>query len=156
MFIILARAKGASSQGSASRVGQRPASSSSIRGMRGVHQPREGGELRLRGAGQVQALTATACLALGLGGPTGYRRLRRCLLLFGRGVAIRPPHGRRSRRVRVCHIHGFSRAVGHTGGPSKTPYAAGVAAAFLDGFVLTPWEDGSEGLLCGGGRGRQC
>jgi hypothetical protein len=44
-------AEGEPSQGSASRMGQRPASSSSIRGRRGVHQPREGGELRLRGAG---------------------------------------------------------------------------------------------------------
>jgi hypothetical protein len=29
-------------------------------------------------------------------------------------------------------------------------YAAGVAATFLDGLVLTSWEDGSEDLLCGG------
>jgi hypothetical protein len=43
------------------------------------------------------------------------RRLRHCLLPFGRGVAVRPPHGRRSCRVRVCHIHGFSRAAGRTG-----------------------------------------
>jgi hypothetical protein len=26
----------------------------------------------------------------------------------GRGVAVHPPHGRRSRRAWVCHIHGFS------------------------------------------------
>jgi hypothetical protein len=84
------------------------------------------------------------------------RRLRRCLLPFGQGMAIRPPHGRRSRRTWVRHIHGFSRAVGRTGGPSKMSYAAGVAATFLDGLVLAPWEDGSEDLLCGGGRGRRC
>jgi hypothetical protein len=83
-------------------------------------------------------------------------RLRRCLLPFGRGVAVRPPHGRQSRRARVRHIHDFSRAAGRIGGPSKTPYAAGVVAAFLDGLVLTPWEDGGEDLLCGGGRGRRC
>jgi hypothetical protein len=83
-------------------------------------------------------------------------RLRCCLLPFSRGVAVCPLHGRRSCRVRVRHIHSFSRAAGRTGGPSKTSYAAGVAATFLDGFVLTPWEDGSEGLLCGGGRGRRC
>jgi hypothetical protein len=40
--------------------------------------------------------------------------------------------------MRVRHIHGFSRAGGRTGGLYKTPYAAGVVAAFLDGLVLTP------------------
>jgi hypothetical protein len=81
MFIILAGAEGASSRGSASRVGQRPASSSNIQGRRGVHQPREGGELRLRGAGQVQALTAAACLALGLGGPVAASDTASCRLV---------------------------------------------------------------------------
>jgi hypothetical protein len=81
MFIILAGAEGASSRGSASRVGQRPASSSSIRGRRGVHQPRKGGELQLRGAGQVQALTAAACLALGLGGPAAASDTASCRLV---------------------------------------------------------------------------
>jgi hypothetical protein len=66
------------------------------------------------------------------------RRLRRCLLPFGWGVAARPPHGRRSRRAQVRHIHDFSRAGGRTGGPYKTSYAARAAAAFLDGLVLTP------------------
>jgi hypothetical protein len=84
------------------------------------------------------------------------RHLRRCLLPFGWGVAVHPPHGRRSCRAWVRHIHGFSRAAGRTGGPSKTSYAAGEAAVFLDGLVLTPWEDGSEDLLCGGGHGRRC
>jgi hypothetical protein len=84
------------------------------------------------------------------------RRLRRCLLPFGRGVTVRPPYERRSRHARVRHIHGFSCATGRTGGLSKTSYAAGVAAAFLDGLVLTPWEDRSEDLLCGGGCGRRC
>jgi hypothetical protein len=81
MFIILARAEGISSRGSASRMGQRPASSSSIRGRRGIHQPHEGGELRLRGAGQVQALTAVACLALGLGGPVAASDAASCRLV---------------------------------------------------------------------------
>jgi hypothetical protein len=117
------RAEGEPSRGSASRMGQWPISSSSIRGRRGVHQPREGGELRLRGAGQVQALTAAACPALWPGWLR--RRLRRCLLPFGRGVAVRPPHGRRSRRAQVGNVHGPSRAAGRTGGSYKTSYAAG-------------------------------
>jgi hypothetical protein len=40
--------------------------------------------------------------------------------------------------ARVGHTHGFSRATGRTGGSYKTSYAAGAAAAFLDGLVLTP------------------
>jgi hypothetical protein len=43
------------------------------------------------------------------------RRLRRCLLPFGRGMAVRPPHGRWSRRARVRHTHSFPRAAGRTG-----------------------------------------
>jgi hypothetical protein len=43
------------------------------------------------------------------------RRLRRCLLPFGQGVAVRPPHGGRSHRARVRHTHGFSRAADRTG-----------------------------------------
>jgi hypothetical protein len=31
-----------------------------------------------------------------------------------RGVAVRPPHGRRSRRAQVCHIHGVPHAAGRT------------------------------------------
>jgi hypothetical protein len=59
-----------------------------------------------------------------------------------RGVAVRPPHGRWSCHVQVHHIHGVSRAAGRTvptpsGGSYKTSYAVGVAAAFLDGLVLT-------------------
>jgi hypothetical protein len=60
-----------------------------------------------------------------------------------RGAAVRPPHGRWSRRAQVCRIRGVSRAAGHTvptpfGGSYKTSYAVEVAAAFLDGLVLTP------------------
>jgi hypothetical protein len=65
-------------------------------------------------------------------------RLRRCLLPLGRSLAAHPPHGRWWRRARVGHIHGFSRAIGRTGRSYKTSYAAGAAAAFLDGLVLTP------------------
>jgi hypothetical protein len=66
-----------------------------------------------------------------------------------RGVAVCPPHGRRSRRAQVHHIRGVPCAAGHTaptlpGGSYKTSYAMEVAAAFLDGLVLTPV----------GGRGR--
>jgi hypothetical protein len=49
--------------------------------------------------------SAAVCLALWAGWL--WCRLRCYLLPFGRGVAVRPPHGRRSHRVRVRHIHGF-------------------------------------------------
>jgi hypothetical protein len=101
-------------------------------GEKGIHQPCGGGELRLCGVGRLQAPSAAACLAPRPGWL--WCRLRRCLLPLGRGVSVRPPHGRRSRRPQVGHIHGFSRAAGRTGGS----YAAATAVAFLDGLVLTP------------------
>jgi hypothetical protein len=83
-----------------------------------------------------KASSATACLA-----PRPrwlWCRLRRCLPPLGRGVAVRPPHGRWSRRAQVGHTHGFTRVAGRTGGSYKTSYAMGAAVAFLDGLVLTP------------------
>jgi hypothetical protein len=62
----------------------------------------------------------------------------RCSCRSGRGVAVHPPHGRRSRRVRVRHIHPFSCPPATLVGSYKTLYAAVVAAVFLDGLVLTP------------------
>jgi hypothetical protein len=105
-------------------------------GEKGVHQPCEGGKLRVRGTGRLQAPPAAACPVSRLGWLR--RRLRRCLLPFGWGVAVHPPHGRRSRRAQVCHIHSFSHATGRTGGSYKASCAAGAATAFLDGLVLTP------------------
>jgi hypothetical protein len=60
-----------------------------------------------------------------------------------REVASRSPHGRRSHCAQVRHIRGAPCAAGRTaptppGGSYKTPYAVGVAAAFLVGLVLTP------------------
>jgi hypothetical protein len=77
-------------------------------------------------------LPAAACLVPRLGWP------RRCLLPFGWGVAVGPPHGRRSRRAQVRRIHGFSCAAGRIEGSYKTSCAVGAATAFLDGLVLTP------------------
>jgi hypothetical protein len=66
-------------------------------GEKGVHQPRGGGELRVRGTGQLRVPPSAVCLVPQLGWPR--RHLRRCLLPSGRGVAARPPHGRRSCRA---------------------------------------------------------
>jgi hypothetical protein len=61
-----------------------------------------------------------------------------CHLLPDRGVAVRPPYGRRSHRTQVGHVHGPSRAVGHTGGSHNTSYAARAVFVFLDSLVLAP------------------
>jgi hypothetical protein len=78
-----------------------------------------------------------------------------------RGVAVRPPHGRRSRRAQVRHIRGVPRAVSRTvptpsGGSYKTLYAMEVAAAFLDGLVLTPVGGQERGPLRAHCDGRRC
>jgi hypothetical protein len=83
-----------------------------------------------------EAMLAAACLAPRPGWL--WCRLRRCLLPLGRGVAVHPPHGRRSRRAQVGHTHDLSRVAGCTGGSYKMSYAVGAEAAFLDGLVLTP------------------
>jgi hypothetical protein len=76
-----------------------------------------------------------------------------CHLLPSQGVAVRPPHGRRSRCAQVGHVHGLSCAAGHAGGSYKTSYAAGAASASLDGLVLTPVATtGARTSLCALGR----
>jgi hypothetical protein len=60
-----------------------------------------------------------------------------------RGMAIHLPHGRWLHHAQVCRICGVSLAAGRTvltpsGGSYKTSNAVEVAAAFLDGLVLTP------------------
>jgi hypothetical protein len=70
-----------------------------------------------------------------------------------RGVAARPPHGRRSRRAQFCRIRSVPCVAGRTT-PTlswelyKTSYAVGVVAAFLDGLVLTPVRGRERGPLC--------
>jgi hypothetical protein len=137
-------------------------------GEKGVRQPCGGGELRVCGTGRLQVPPAAACLVPRLGWPR--RRLRCCLLPFGWGVVVHPPHERRSRRAQVRHIHGFSCAGGCTKGMYKTSYAAGAASAFLDSLVLTPavrtGARTSSRMLgghhspvrhwCAGGRCRRC
>jgi hypothetical protein len=53
-----------------------------------------------------------------------------CHLLPGQGVAVRPPHGRRSHRAQVGHVHGPSHAAGRTGGSPNTSYAARAVFVF--------------------------
>jgi hypothetical protein len=72
-----------------------------------------------------------------------------CHMLPGRGVAVRPPHGRRSRRAQVGHVHGPSCTAGYTGGSYNTSYAAGAVSAFLDSLVLAPMaRTGVRTSLC--------
>jgi hypothetical protein len=128
MFIILAGVEGETELGSCLPPGLATRFFLQHSGEKGVHSPCGGGELRLRGASRLQAPSTVACLA-----PWPrwlWHRLRRCLLPLGRGVAVRPPHGRQSRRAQVRHIHGVSRAAGRTAltspcGLYKTSYAVG-------------------------------
>jgi hypothetical protein len=53
-----------------------------------------------------------------------------CHLLPGRGVAVSPPRGRRSRRAQADHVHGPSRAAGRTGGSPNTSYVARAVFVF--------------------------
>jgi hypothetical protein len=64
----------------------------------------------------------------------------------GRGVAVRPPHGRQSRRARVWHIHTFSYPPA-TLGVIQDVVRRGGGAAFLDGLVLTPVGGRERGPL---------
>jgi hypothetical protein len=76
-----------------------------------------------------------------------------CHLLPGRGVAVRPSHGRRSHRAQVGHVHDPSCAAGYTGGLYKTSYAAGAVSAFLDSLVLAlVARTGVRTSLCALGR----
>jgi len=113
----------------------RSASSSSIWGRRAFAGLVEEANSGYMGRPSV-APSAAACLAPRPG--LLWCRLRRCLLPLGRSVAARPPHGRRSRRAWVGHIHDFSRATSRTGRSYNTSYVVQVVAAFLDGLVLTP------------------
>jgi hypothetical protein len=80
-----------------------------------------------------------------------------------RGVAVHPPHGRRSRRAQVRHLRDVPCTAGRTaptlsGGSYKMLYAMEVVATFLDGLVLTPVGGRGRGPLrthCGGRRCQQ-
>jgi hypothetical protein len=102
---------------------------------KGVHQSCGGGTLATRGR-------PTAGCQLQRVWPFGagwlWCRLRRCLLPSGRGV-VAPS----TARATVAPCAGLPHPwlplpAGRTGGLYKTSYAAAVAAAFLDGLVLTP------------------
>jgi hypothetical protein len=76
-----------------------------------------------------------------------------CHLLPGRGVAVRPPHGRRSHRAQAGHVHGPSRTADRTGGSYNTSYATRAVSVFLDSLVLAPVaRTGVRTCLCALGR----
>jgi hypothetical protein len=126
-------------------------------GGKGDHQPREGGQRakprlhptrpQLFGVGSESCCGSISLALMALVLPTMLPPAAK------RGAAVRPPHGRRSRRAQVCRIRGVPCATGHTaptppGGSYKTSYAVEVAAAFLDGLVLTPVEGRGRGPFC--------
>jgi hypothetical protein len=90
--------------------------------------------------------SAATCLAPRPGGL--WCRLRRCLLPLGRGVPVRPSHGRRSRRAQVGHTHGFSRVAGHLGGVVQDVVRRGGGGSVLGwSCPHSRSEDGSEDLF---------
>jgi hypothetical protein len=131
------------------------------------HQPREGGQQaeprlhpshpQLFGVGSEPCCGSISLALMALVPPPTLPPTAK------RGVAVRPPHERWSRRAQVRHIRGVPYAAGLTAptrpeGSYKTSYAVGVAGAFLDGLVLTPVGGRGRGPLrtrCGGRRCRQ-
>jgi hypothetical protein len=133
-------------------------------GEKGVRQPYEGGELRLRGVGHLRRRQLPRVWLLSLGGFGAASGTASCRL-DGVWLSIhRTSDGRAVRGSATSTASPAPLAIPR--GAYKTSYAAGVVAAFLDGLVLTPWEDGSEDLFtcaeaavvhrCGGGRCRRC
>jgi hypothetical protein len=124
-------------------------------GGKDVHQPHEGGQLRLRGAGR--AAGTVSCRVSGslawmasVPSPTLPPATKR-------GVAVRPPRGRWSHRAQVRRICSVPCVAGHAastppGGLYKTSYAVEVAAMFLDGLVVTPVGGQGRGPLRHGAR----
>jgi hypothetical protein len=132
---------------------------------KGDHQPREGGrraEPRLHpsrpqlfGVGSEPCYGSISLALMALVPPPTLP------LAAKRGVAVRPPLGRRSRRAQVRHIRGVPCAAGRTAptlprGSYKTSYVVEVADAFLDGLVLTPAEGQGRGPLRTRCDGRHC
>jgi hypothetical protein len=101
---------------------------------KGVHQSCGGGPW-LHGAGRLQAVSCSVSGPLGLDGSGAASDVASCRLVG----AWLPIHRTGDSRA----MRGFATSMpslpdGRTGGPYKTSYAAAVAAAFLDGLVLTP------------------
>jgi hypothetical protein len=70
-----------------------------------------------------------------------------CHLLRSQGVAVRPPHGRRSRRAQAGHVHGPSRAAGRTGGVAQhVVHREGSVRVLGQSRPRACGEDGSEDL----------
>jgi hypothetical protein len=76
----------------------------------GARRPCGGGELRQHGTGRPPASSAAACLACWLSWL--WRSLRCCLLPLGPVVAVRPPHGRLSRRAHRGIVQDVARRAG--------------------------------------------
>jgi hypothetical protein len=120
----------------------KPLLPSAFRG-EGAYRPCGGGELRQRGTGRPQALSATARLARWLSWL--WRGLRRCLLPLGPGVAVRPPHGRLSRRAHRGIVQDVVRCAGSV-------HVFGLSCPHSDttpprgGRHLPVWEDVSGDL----------
>jgi hypothetical protein len=114
-----------------------------------VCQPCEEGELWVHGAGRLRRHQLPCVWLLGLG---GFGAASGCLLPLGWGVAVRPPHRRRSRRARAGHTHSFSCAAGRTGGVVQDVVRRGGGGGVLGwSCPHSRSEDGSEDLFARAG-----
>jgi hypothetical protein len=129
------------------------------------HQPREGGQRaeprlhpsrpQLFGVGSETCCGSISLALMALVPPPTLPPAAK------RGMAVRPSHGRRSRRAQVRHIRGVPCAAGRTaptppGRSYKTSYTVEVAATFLDDLVLTPVAGRGRGPLRMRCDGRRC
>jgi hypothetical protein len=132
-------------------------------GEKGVHQPYGGGELRLRGAGRLQAMSAAACLVLGLDGFGAASDAASCRLAGAWLSAHRTGDGRA--------VRGFATSMASLappvvlGGRTRRRTPRGWRPCSWMVLSSLPWEDGSEDLFtharaavihwCRGGRCRR-
>jgi hypothetical protein len=118
-------------------------------GEKGVHQPCRGGELQLRGASQLQAPSAAACLALGLGGFGAASDAASCRLAGAWLSVHRTGDGRA--------MHGFATSMASLAPPAvlggRTRRRTPRGSLPRSWMVLSSlaWEDGSEDLFARAG-----
>jgi hypothetical protein len=141
MFIILAEVEGEPSWGPAFRMGWRPASSSSIRGRRAFTSLAEEPNFGYAGPAGCRRRQLPRVWLLGLDGFGAAFGAASCRLVEACLSVHRTGDGRAVRRSTTSMVSPAPLAVLFRrcpGGPYKMSYAVGVAAAFLDGLVLTP------------------
>jgi hypothetical protein len=150
MFIILAGVEGEPSWGPAFRMGWRPASSSSIRGRRAFTSLTEEANFGYARPAGCRRRQLPRVWLLGLDGLGAASDTVSCRLVGAWLSVHRTGDGRTVRRSATSMTSPAPPAAlfrRRQGGSYKASYAMGVAAAFLDGLVLTPVGGRERGPL---------